>query len=232
MGEEAWRDFESWPPAGYEPQRLYLQPGGALSMAAPTDSRPDRYLYDPMDPTPALGGVRMVRTDGASKGRVDNTKLEARADVLTYTTEPLDADLEVIGEVTAEIWFSSSAAFADVFVRLCDVDAKGRSINVCDGLVGLRGTDELTRAAVTLWPTAHRFRRGHRVRVQVSSGAFPRFARNPGTGESRVTAVNLQPADQRVYHDPERPSAILLPIQRKVSGPPEVTSTAERSGRR
>ena len=64
MGEEAWRDFESWPPAGYEPQRLYLQPGGALSMAAPTDSRPNRYLYDPMDPTPALGGVRMVRTDG------------------------------------------------------------------------------------------------------------------------------------------------------------------------
>ncbi|WP_369033200.1 CocE/NonD family hydrolase [Streptomyces adonidis] len=103
---------------------------------------------------------------------------------------------------------------ADVFVRLCDVDEKGRSTNLCDGLVSLTGADALSRAAVRLWPTAHRFRRGHRIRVQVSSGAFPRYARNPGTGEPRATATTLHTADQRVFHDPDHPSAVILPVRR------------------
>ncbi len=121
MGENAWRDFDSWPPGGYEPQRFRLQAGGTLS-AGPTerDAGPDRYRYDPADPTPAAGGVRMAR--GRLSGRVDNTALEARPDVLTYTTAVLDSDVEVIGEVSAEIWFRSSLSYADVFVRLCDLD--------------------------------------------------------------------------------------------------------------
>jgi putative CocE/NonD family hydrolase len=211
MGENKWRDFPSWPPPGYEPRRLHLQPGGALSTGEPTASTPDGYRYDPADPTPALGGVRMALGNGKS-GSVDNTKLEARPDVLTYTTAVLDEDVEVIGDVSAEIWFRSSLAHADVFVRLCDVDDKGRSHNVCDGLVSLTGADEVTRATVTMWPTAYRFRRGHRIRVQVSSGAFPRFNRNPGTGEPRGTATTLRAADQQVHHDPAYPSAVILPV--------------------
>jgi putative CocE/NonD family hydrolase len=146
-------------------------------------------------------------------GRVDNTALEARPDVLTYTTASLDRDVEVIGEVSAEIWFRSSLRFADVFVRLCDVDARGRSRNVCDGLVSLSGADELSCATVRLWPTAHRFKAGHRIRVQVSSGAFPRYTRNPGTGEPPATATALHAADQEVYHDAAHPSAIILPVR-------------------
>lgn len=211
MGEEKWRDFPSWPPPGYEPRRLHLQPGGALSAEAPADSSPDGYRYDPADPTPAVGGVRMAF--GVKSGRVDNTALEARPDVHTYTTSVLDEDAEVIGEVSAEIFFRSSLPYADVFVRLCDVDADGRSTNVCDGLISLTGADELTRATVTLWPTAYRFKRGHRIRVQVSSGAFPRYNRNPGTGEPRSTAATLRAADQQVYHDPQHPSAVILPMK-------------------
>ena len=89
----------------------------------------------------------------------------------------------------------------------------GRSWNVCDGLVSLTDAEQESRAVVGLWPTAHRFRRGHRIRVQVSSGAFPRYARNPGTGESPATATALVAADQTVYHDPARPSAIILPVR-------------------
>jgi putative CocE/NonD family hydrolase len=118
----------------------------------------------------------------------------------------------VIGEVSAEIWFRSSLRFADVFVRLCDVDPRGRSVNVCDGLVSLSSADSVGCAVVRLWPTAHRFRAGHRIRVQVSSGAFPRFARNTGTGEPHATASTLRAADQEVYHDPAHPSAIILPV--------------------
>jgi putative CocE/NonD family hydrolase len=211
MGEEAWRDFDSWPPPGYLPQRFHLQPGGGLGGTPPrSGGLPSRYRYDPADPTPAVGGVRMTRS---SSGRVDNRKLEARADVLTYTTAPLDADTEVIGEVRAEIWFRSSLSRADVFARLCDVDPGGRSRNVCDGLTSLSGVDGITKTDVRLWPTAHRFKRGHRIRVQVSSGAFPRYARNPGTGEPPATATRLLPAEQEVYHDPARPSAVILPVR-------------------
>ncbi|EKX67315.1 X-Pro dipeptidyl-peptidase C-terminal non-catalytic domain protein [Streptomyces ipomoeae 91-03] len=133
--------------------------------------------------------------------------------MLTYTTAVLDEDVEVVGDISAEIWFRSSLPYADVFVRLCDVDPAGRSWNVCDGLVSLTDADELSRAVVRLWPTAHRFRRGHRIRVQISSGAFPRYARNPGTGEPRATAATLLPADQTIHHDPAHPSAITLPIR-------------------
>ncbi|QUQ65391.1 CocE/NonD family hydrolase [Kutzneria sp. CA-103260] len=208
MGENTWRDFASWPPAGYAPRRFHLQPSGGLA-DDPVESDPDHYRYDPVDPTPAAGGVRMSK----DRGRVDNTALEARPDVLTYTTPVLDEDVEVIGEVSAEIWFRSSLAHADVFVRLCDVDPAGRSWNVCDGLVSLTDADETRRAVVGLWPTAHRFQRGHRIRVQVSSGAFPRFARNPGTGEPLATATTMISANQTVHHDPSRPSAIILPVR-------------------
>jgi hypothetical protein len=209
MGEEQWRDFESWPPAGYSPERFHLQPGAGLSREAPGESGPDGYHYDPADPTPALGGVRFSGT----AGRVDNAALEARPDVLTYTTAALDRDMEVVGEVSAEIWFRSSVAHADVFVRLCDVDPSGRSTNLCDGLISLTGADDVSRATVQLWPTAHLFKRGHRIRVQVSSGAFPRYARNPGTGDARATATTLRAADQQVFHDPEHPSAVILPVR-------------------
>ncbi|WIX90164.1 CocE/NonD family hydrolase [Amycolatopsis sp. DG1A-15b] len=209
MGEEAWRDFASWPPEGYAPQRFHLQAGSTLAPDAPSGSTPDRYRYDPADPTPAAGGVRMA----PDAGRVDNAALEARADVLTYTTDALGEDVEVIGDVSAEIWFRSSLRFADVFVRLCDVGPDGRSVNVCDGLTSLRDATELAAVTVRLWPTAHRFRRGHRIRVQVSSGAFPRYARNPGTGEPHATAVTLRAADQEVHHDPTHASAIVLPVR-------------------
>jgi hypothetical protein len=210
MGQQAWRDFPSWPPPGYPAQRFHLQRGAGLAIGPPDASAPDGYRYDPADPTPAVGGVRMSFT--ASMGRVDNTKLEARPDVLTYTTGVLEQDVEVVGEVSAEIWFRSSLPYADVFVRLCDVDGRGRSTNVCDGLTSLTDADRISRATVRLWPTAYRFERGHRIRVQVSSGAFPRYNRNPGTGEPRASAVTLRAADQQVFHDLEHPSAVILPV--------------------
>ncbi|MGW6281293.1 CocE/NonD family hydrolase [Kribbella sp. NPDC055071] len=205
MGEEVWRDFASWPPQGYPAVSYYLGAGRTLS-TKPTEGV-DRYRYEPSDPTPAAGGISM-----SHGGKVDNTSLEARADVLTYTTDILTEDVEVVGPVSATIWFRSSLPYADVFVRLCDVDAGGRSWNVCDGLTSVTGADELTEVAVRLWPTAYRFKRGHRIRVQVSSGAFPRYARNPGTGDALGDAITLLPADQELHFGLDHPSAILLPV--------------------
>ena len=126
---------------------------------------------------------------------------------------------------------SSDRPCFDVFVRLCDVSPDGTSRNVCDRLVrlpaespdGMPGT--VRSAVLRLWPAAHRFRRGHRIRVQVSSGAHPRYARNPGTGESLGTARNLLPATQHVYHSPDRPSRVVLPV-RPLDQPVEAATTA------
>jgi len=215
MGENRWRHFADWPPPARN-QRWHLQPGGALAPALAPDSEPDRYRYDPADPTPAVGGNSL----GAAHhmGPRDNRSLEARRDVLVYTGAVLEQDIEVIGPVTAELYVRSSLAYTDFFVRLCVVQASGRSVNLCDGLVRVTAgcipaeSDGSLHLTIALWPTAYHFRKGQRIRVQVSSGAHPRFARNTGSGEPLTTAMKLSVADQHVYHDPDHPSAIVLPV--------------------
>ena len=214
MGADTWRDFSTWPPPGTRSQRWHLHPGGALAVAPPPPSEPDHYRYEPARPTPSVGGPLLT----ADAGPRDNRALEARPDVLSYTSAPLDGELEVMGTVRAELFVRSSLPHTDFFVRLCDVHPSGRSVNLCDALARLSpgqpapAADGSLAVAFELWPTAHRFRRGHRLRVQVSSGAHPRYARNPGSGEPLATATALVAAEQAVHHDPARPSALLLPV--------------------
>ena len=213
-GAEEWRDFSSWPPPAARPERWYLASGRRLSQGLPAASEPDRYRYDPADPTPVVAGPSL----NGSTGVADNRALESRRDVLTFTSDPLDHDLEVVGPVRAELHVRSSLEHTDFYARLCDVSPSGKSLNVCDALLRVRPgapaaeADGGLRIAIDLWPTAHRFRRGNCLRLQVSSGAHPRFARNPGTGEPLATAIRLVPAEQVVYHDAERPSAIVLSV--------------------
>jgi putative CocE/NonD family hydrolase len=145
------------------------------------------------------------------------------------TTPPLTADLDVIGPVGADLFVRSDREHTDFVVRLCDVSPDGTSRNVCEG--GLRlpaaaagpvGTGGVRRLAVDLWPAGHRFERGHRVRVHVTSGAHPKVAVNPGTGEPlATTATAMVTARQEVLHDPDHPSAIILPLAER---PPEATT--------
>jgi uncharacterized protein len=213
-GAREWRNLPQWPPANARESRLHLQPGGALAPSPPPPSPPDRYRYDPHDPTPAYGG--QVLFD--ARPVVDNRPLEARADVLTYTTERLERDLEAIGDVRAEIHVRSSLEHFDVFARVCDVEPSGASLNVCDGIVRIEpgrfaaDADGIVRAEVPLWPAAHRFARGHRIRLQVSSGAHPRYARNTGTDEPLATATRLVASEQEVFHDERHPSAVVVSV--------------------
>jgi len=139
--------------------------------------------------------------------------------VLVYTSPALVRYVAVVGPVTAELHVRSTLEHTDFFVRLCDVEPSGKSWNICDGQVRVaaagwrRGVDGVAAVQVSLWPTAHVFRRGHRIRVQVSSGAHPRFARNLGGGEPLAAAVTMHVADQEVWHDADHPSAIVLPIR-------------------
>lgn len=217
-GAGTWRDLPTWPPPGSWPQLWHLQPQGGLARAEPVTSAPDRYVYDPAAPTPSVGGPTLWDDAGVR----DNRGLESRPDVLTYTSEVLTQDLQVGGDVTAELYVRSSRAHSDVFARLCDVDAAGRSWNVTDGICRLEPgrpsahADGTLLVVVDLGPTAYRFRLGHRLRLQVSSGAHPRFARNLGVGGTLADATEMAADERSLFHDPPRPSRVVLPVEQSV----------------
>ena len=216
-GERAgggWRDLERWPPPDMSEYRLWLVDGGRLEDAPPaTPVASDRYRYDPADPTPSVGGPVLLSREPV----LDNRALEARADVLTYTTAPLRATVEAIGPVRVELWLLTSSPYFDVFARVCDVDRKQRSWNVCDALARVtpgrfeQSDDGTWRVAFDLWPIGHRFVAGNRIRLQVSSGAHPRYARNPGTGEDPFGATDGRHVDVEVLHGEQRRSVLILP---------------------
>jgi putative CocE/NonD family hydrolase len=214
MGSRRWIELTEWPPA-HVPTRWHLHAGGILSQAEPRSSPPDQYRYDPADPTPQVGGTSI----SSNSGPKDNRAVEARSDVLVYTSDPLADDLEVTGPVRTDLHVQSSVGYTDFYARLCDVDRRGRSMNICDGLRRItpgappRDSDGSYAISIELWPTAHCFKRGHRIRLQVASGAHPRFSRNPGTGEPTATATTFRVADQLVYHDPDHPSKVVLPVR-------------------
>ncbi|MCX5199333.1 CocE/NonD family hydrolase [Streptomyces sp. NBC_00249] len=210
-GEDAWRDMDEWPPTtAVSPWFPTAQ--GDLTQQAPTDRAPvTSFRYDPSDPTPSLGGPLLSRTAGPR----DNSTLEARDDVLTFTGPPLTEPVDVLGPISARLSISTDTGHTDVFTRLCDVDAQGRSVNICDGLGQLR-TDgqEPSQVTVEMSSTAHRFEAGHRIRWQISGGAHPRYARNPGNGESPVDATTFTPVRITLHAD----SALVLATPAHGSG--------------
>jgi putative CocE/NonD family hydrolase len=212
-----WRALERWPPNETAERRLWPSRGGELAWDPPAAGIEGStgYRYDPADPTPSLGGPVMV----TSKPVRDNRRLEARADVITFTTPPLDAAAEAIGPVRVELYARASEPYFDLFARVCDVDTSGASWNVCDALASVApgrferlDADGAWRVQFELWPVAHRFAAGNRIRLQISSGAHPRYVRNPGTGEDPLEAQSQRPVEVEILHGPERLSSLVLPI--------------------
>jgi putative CocE/NonD family hydrolase len=191
-GAGEWRGMDSWPPRT-EPTRLYLHPGSALRAEPPTvDSADSSFRYDPADATPTVGGPII-----AGGGYVDDGKLAARADVLAFDGPPLTEDLEVLGRVVVHLTDRTEHPDADLFVRVSDVDERGRSRNVTEGYRRLRGQPTVE---LPLRDTAHRFRRGHRVRLLVAGGSFPQYARSLGTGENPATGATFVANRHTIAH--------------------------------
>ncbi|WP_426506001.1 CocE/NonD family hydrolase [Dactylosporangium sp. McL0621] len=216
--ESDWPTPTPAPANGMDPDELdWPTPTAFVATPALPDEGDvlDSFVYDPKDPTPALGGPRLI---GKIAGRRDNRPLEARSDVLTFTSAPLVEALNVVGPVSAHITVRATtagrgedapAAYFDVFVRLCEVDDQGRSWNICDGLArAATDRDPAAPIHVELWPTAYRFAAGRRIRIQVSGGAHPRFSRNPGTGAPLGHELELRKVRQEIL----APSYVLLPV--------------------
>ena len=228
MGRNQWRAESEWPLPDTRYANYYLRAGasgsveslndGSLSADAPSgDEPPDSYNYDPENPVPSIGG----NTLGIPAGPVDHRSVDARC--LTYTSPPLEAELEVTGPVTAVLHASSSALDTDWIVRLEDVFPDGRSINVCDGILRARfrdsfekpellEPDKVYRFEIDLWATSNAFMPGHRLRVAVTSSCFPRFDRNLNTGGPIHREAAGQIATNTVLHDEVHASHIVLPL--------------------
>jgi uncharacterized protein len=219
---QGWRHEQEWPLAGTEFTRFYLHSAGRanslsgdgrLSRDTPASQEPDVFLYNPLNPVPTVG----------AGGIYDQRPVEARSDVLVYSTPPLAEPLEVTGPVTVVLHASSSAPDTDFTAKLVDVAPNGYAANLCDGIIRARyhnsgAHPELMQPGepyeftIDLMGTGNLFRAGHQIRLEIASSNFPKFDRNPNTGEPAALARQTRPAMQTVFHDSKYPSYVVLPI--------------------
>jgi putative CocE/NonD family hydrolase len=230
MGLNRWRDEYEWPLARTCYVNYYLQAGGGLGPEIPGRGKPDRYVYDPEDPVPTLGGNHSVGPynpglyEHAKPGPFDQRPNERRRDVLVYTSEPLQHDTEITGPVTLKLFASSSARDTDFIAKLVDVYPDGRAINMTEGVIRARFRENVWGSPKLMTPgkiyeftidmqvTANVFKRRHRIRVDLMSSNFPLWDRNLNTGNDPATDTTIQVAEQTIYHDAEHPSHIVLPV--------------------
>jgi uncharacterized protein len=237
-----WRDAPDWPLPGTRATPYYLHADGTLAPRTPAASEPSRYTFDPRDPVPTIGGgisaAEGIMPAGAYDQRggkrfygcKDTLPLAARSDVLVFQTPELTEDVEVTGPLTVKLWASSAARDTDFTAKLIDVHPPnadfpdGFAQNISDSIIRARYRNSRDQAAliepgsvydfeIVLYPTSNVFAKGHRIRLDISSSNFPRFDINPNTGGTLGRDRRLVPAEQAIYHDPERPSHIVLPVQ-------------------
>ena len=226
MGENRWRFEQEWPLARAHYTEFFLHSDGsantvhgdgALSVSEPGDESPDAYDYDPKDPVMSLMGI-----DAQAAPR-DQSPLSGRGDILVYQTPPLQEDIEVTGPVVLKLWAASSAPDTDFTAKLIDVHPNGLAVNLTYGIMRARYRDGYDNATfiepgkpyeytIRLNPTGILFRRGYRIRLDVSSSDFPNFDRNHNTGADFWSDAELRVARQTVFHSAEYPSRLILPI--------------------
>jgi putative CocE/NonD family hydrolase len=219
MGDNVWRDEHEWPLERTAWTPFFLGSGGqagesvddgVLLPAVPLVDQSDRYRHDPQDPVPdrPANGSPLTSTDS-----LDQTPFELRRDVLTFTSAPLEADLEVTGPVRAAVWFSSSAPSADVVVNLVQVFADGYAVRICRGIArrhDLGGDSTPLLVDVDLGVTSTVFGRGHRLRIDISSSEYPTYDLN--RGDTGPEVGDSAASWQTVLHGPTRPSLVILPV--------------------
>jgi len=233
MGLDQWRDEEDWPLPDTQYRPYYLHSGGhansatgngTLSPDAPAEEPEDVYLYDPRHPVPTVGGAILIDL-APVEGPRDQRAVEAREDVLCYSTPVLEKPVEVTGPIALVLYISSSARDTDFTGKLVNVYPDGRAEILTDGILRARYRESFTEAKLLepgqiyelrldLWATSNLFKAGHRIRLEVSSSNFPRFDRNTNTGGviERQTEKDLVQAVNRIYHDAAHPSHLILPI--------------------
>ena len=233
MGTNQWREEDDWPLTRAHNTRYFLHSDGKgqfrhaatelWSRQLLRSDKPDQYVYDPANPSPTVGGPLCCDSGHLGPGPRDQRAVEVRSDVLVYSTPPLEQDLEVTGPVQVELFAKSSAVDTDFTAKLVDVGPDGFAQNLTEGIVRARyrssqekaelmNPGQIYKFTVDLWATANVFRKGHTLRLEVSSSNFPRFDRNLNTGEDAGVGGKTVTATNTIYHDADHPSALILPI--------------------
>ena len=214
MGANVWRDEYEWPLARARETSWYLRSDHLLTETPPERDEPsDTFVSDPASPVPTRGGAML-----GGSGVVTQNAVEARADVLVYSTPPLADDVEVTGPVSVVLYVTTSVLSADFTAKLVDVYSDSVAYNVSDGILrqtyqpATFPTTEPAQITIDLWPTSQVFRKGHQIRLEIAGSNFPRFNRNPHTGEPSATARAGVPATQAVHHGPRAPSRLVLSL--------------------
>ena len=228
MGVNEWRDEREWPLSRTQWTPFYLHSGGransrfgdgTLSTRKPEDEPTDSYHYDPAHPVPFITDPTSSQIGGPD----DYSAIERRDDVLVYVTEPLIEEVEVTGPIRVDLYASSSAPDTDFMAKLVDVWPTGFVQRLCDGMVRGRFREGMDRPSliepgrvyhfsIDCWNTAQVFKIGHRIGLEISSSAFPKYDRNLNTGAALGQTVEMAVAEQRIYHNEVYPSAVVLPI--------------------
>jgi putative CocE/NonD family hydrolase len=232
LGANVWRTSDVWPPATMRLEPWYLHSGGhanaasgdgLLSREPPANESTDAYVYDPTNPAPTIGGATLMHPSFRA-GALDQQPVEARDDVLVFTSAPVELPLSLAGPVTGTLYVATDGPDTDFVARLVDVYPDGRAMTLTDGVTRLRYRDGLAIPAgpveagqvyaisVDLWATAVTFMPGHRLRLDVTSSNFPRWERNPNTGDDPSLATTWRVARQSLLHDAEHPSCVVLPV--------------------
>ncbi|HEX5166112.1 MAG TPA: CocE/NonD family hydrolase [Thermomicrobiales bacterium] len=239
MGSNRWREAQTWPLENTDWQEWFLHSGGtantlngdgALSREAPGGEPADSYVYNPRNPVPTRGGGLCCNNVFSLGGAWDQREVEQREDVLVYTSAPMEKAREVTGPIKVILYASSSATDTDFTAKLVDVGPCGYARNLTDGIIRARyresmaeGTlitpGEVIEYEIDLWATSNLFKEGHRIRVEISSSNFPRFDRNPNTGELPGRSTEMVSALQTIHHSTEYPSRIVLPVINDPAGP-------------
>jgi len=234
MGRNEWASADTWPPEDAEPMTMFLDSGGhansvfgngTVSASAARGSASDSFTYDPMNPVPSLGGGVCCNRGASLGGSYDQRGIEARADVLVYTSEPLDEALDVTGFVRAKLYVSSDAKDTDFTVKLVDVHPDGTAYNVDDTILRTRFRDGYDKEVFmekgsvyelnpTAMSTSYEFKAGHRIRVEVASSKFPQYMRNLNTGGNNYDETEGVIAHNTLHHSEAYPSQIILPVRR------------------
>ena len=232
MGANHWREEDDWPLARAQSTKFFLHSSkganslrgdGVLSTTAPRSEQSDHYLYDPSNPAPTIGGPLCCDGPHLAPGPRDQRPVEARDDVLVYTTPAFSQDTEVTGPVSLEVFAQSSAVDTDFLGKLVDVGADGFAQNLTEGIIRARyrnsqekpelmNPGQVYKFVIDLWSTSNVFLKGHSLRLEISSSNFPRFDRNMNTGEVQAAAQRYVSATNTIYHDADHPSVLILPM--------------------
>jgi uncharacterized protein len=228
MGQNIWTDENAWPIARTQGTRYYLHSNGhantlsgdgTLSTVEPVKEPSDTYSYDPAKPVPFITDPSFAQIGGPD----DYRQVEQRPDVLVYTSEPVAGDVEVCGPIRVKLAAASSARDTDFMAKLIDVWPNGFAQRLTDGMVRVRFREGMDKPSLIeagrvyvydldLWNTCQVYLKGHRLRLEISSSAFPKYDRNLNTGEALGKTARMQTAEQKIYHEREHLSYVILPI--------------------